>query len=362
MRVRDFGFVFLDQFLAENNMEISEDSYIWAMMVESYRESGKLDFSSPVNPPPNINLRSLGIAAEAMILRKNNVDWFVERIKELSSSRYDGANRGAVIELNSKAAELISGGNLCMVFPELKPLREAKKSKTPDFNIFSGGYVEVYCPQESELNLLSLKEQQAAQQGLNAIWTYSCPLTGQNGMARKYPANKIIDRGLNGKREKDQTMAQAVNLLWVDLIHGFNVPCCDTKPLKTVLHADVVYTGSNGHWHGFYGKKDASIFSPERTELRCSDQDAGFYHQQKEGLFRSRQNLHGAILFAVDGIVFYENPWCFSPLDEDIKRKITRLSRFRADFSWVQFGSNQLGSDLIENELAKIAWLYNRSP
>jgi len=354
VKLIDFGYPIFDRLLLENEISIADDSYLMSVMEESFN-----DFKSYV---PNFKLLYLSVAVENIIRNGANIDWCLAKVKILSRDPYWDSTSAAKSKIDSsEAAELISGGLLCQVFGSLRPEPVGSGIKAPDFRIIENGYIEVYCPQESVTNIDSVKKQHEAQADQVSTVAFSYPLTGQEGSARTYTANKIIDRCLNGKREKDQTRENAVNLLWVDLIHGFDVFCCDTQPIKTALKADACYTGSFGVWHAFYGKKDKSIFSPGRTELNHLSDCFGFYKQQKEGLFRVRRSLHGAILLTVDGIVFYENPWALNPLPEDVKRKITKLIRFRADFSWFQYGGGQLNSSVVENELSKIEWLYHQN-
>ncbi|QUX97457.1 hypothetical protein C0J08_19545 [Marinomonas sp. CT5] len=347
MKLSEFGYHYLDTFLNENHISILADSYLGHMMSENNGKGVLADNYS--------NLLNISVAAETLINRGKHIPWLKNNLEELSRLPY----LKNTIHLNSKvAAEVIAGGLLSEVFNELEPLPEAKKSKTPDFKLFNSGYAEVYCPQTSEQNITAVREQQESQKGRDVVIAFSRPLTGQTQGAKSYPANKIIDRIINHKRENDQSKPESTNLLWLDLTHGFNVGCDDTQPLKTILHAGTAYTGNFGIWHAFYGKLNVSTFSPERTILKYSDFNSGFYKQQKEGLFRLRSQLHGAILLTKDGIIFFENPWTSTPLEESIKKKISQLHRFRANFSWFQHGSQQLCHSTIDNELAKINWLY----
>ncbi|QUI70700.1 hypothetical protein [Pseudoalteromonas sp. M8] len=352
MELKDFGYHYFDEFMKNNDISVLPDSYLGHMMLTN-AENG-------VCAGNYSNLLNLSVAVEALIDRDMHISWLIDNLKALSTSPY--TNMHEQINLNSKvAAELIAGGLLAESFNELKPLPEAKGDKTPDFKLFDSGYAEVYCPQTSQQNITVLNEQKKIQKGKSVVLAFSYPLTGQTAGAKKYPANKVIDRVINYKREKDQAREDATNLLWLDLTHGFDVYSSDTQPLKTVLHAGTAYTGSFGVWHAFYGKAGESVFASERTELKYLDLNFDSYQQQKEGLFRQRNQLHGAILLLKDGIIFFENPWSSRPLTECVKKKISQLHRFRANFSWFQCGTQQLHSSVIDNELVKINWLYQRN-
>ncbi|NMH64714.1 hypothetical protein [Shewanella salipaludis] len=349
MELRDFGYHRFDDFLKKNEISVLADSYLGHMMSTNAGNS--------VLAANYSNLLNLSVAVEALIDRDMHTSWLVDNLKELSTSPY--TEMQDKIYLNSKvAAEVTAGGLLAETFNDLKPLSEAKGAKTPDFELFDSGFAEVYCPQTSQQNIAAVSEQQKSQKGKSVVLTFSRPLTGQAYGAKKYPANKVIDRVINHKRENDQTRGDATNLLWLDLTHGFDVVSDDTQPLKTVLHAGTAYTGSFGVWHAFYGKSGESTFVPERTVLKYLDLKFGYYQQQQEGLFRQRNQLHGAILLVKDGIIFFENPWSSTPLTDGVKKKISQLHRFRANFSWFQCGTQQLSSSVIDNELAKINWLY----
>lgn len=350
MKLSELGFHYLDAFLENNHISILADSYL-GYMISKRANKGVLSENYS-------NLLNLSVAAESLINRNQHIPWLKESLEELSKSPYI-QNK---IHLNSKvAAEVTAGGLLADVFNELEPLAVTKKSRTPDFKLFDTGYAEVYCPQTSEQNKTAIKEQLELQKDKDIKIAFSRPLTGQTRGAITFPANKVIDRILNQKRVHDQTQLESTNLLWLDLTHGFNVNCRDTQPLITTLYAGTTYTSSFGVWHAFYGKLNESIFPPDRTVLKYSNSRYGFYKQTKEGLFRLRTQLHGAIILTCDGIIFFENPWSPTPLDEDTKKKITRLHRFRSDFSWFQYGVQPLCQSTIEHELAKIDWLYQKN-
>ena len=212
----------------------------------------------------------------------NHYDWINNKIKEISGK--------PEIETNSIIAELTAFIILHEVFSETQPISVKRAEKTPDFSLGENIYVEVYCPQESQPERKKIDAALDRQSG-NVRVTLSRPVTGSDGNALKYTANKAIDRILNAKRSNDQTQTGAANILWVDLVNGLSLYCIDTLPYRTTFKGDENYIGSFGVWHAFYGKKDVSKFAYERTSLQHIDKNTEFYIQQQEGLFRKRPTL-----------------------------------------------------------------------
>lgn len=291
----------------------------------------------------------LDVAIKNLLSSDNCSAWMNDQFSKLSDKEE--------IEVKSVMAELTAAGILCEVFPIIQPVPVKKNEKTPDFLIEENIYVEVYCPQESQPERIKVDETLDKQLGMIRMAT-SHPITGSNRQALIYSANKTIDRVLNAKRAKDQTKEGAVNILWIDLLNGFEVSCLKTLPYESANKGDNTFVGSFGIWHAFYGKKDESIFAPDRTSLKFLEGRTDFYTQVEDGLFRNRKSLSAAILLVSDGIVLFENPWSNMPISIKTKRNITRGFRFRPEYSY--FGvDNKLDDVEIEKILSKIKWIYD---
>lgn len=300
-------------------------------------------------------LHALGVAVNNFILPRHN-PWVIEKIREICREIKDNQDEIAVI--SKSASELICSGLLVEVFHNLKPLVEAKKGKTPDLLIGDNKYVEVYCPQESQPEKEKIKELLEKQKSMVRT-VISRPITGSNNLALAYPANKTIDKVLNHKWLNDQTVDGAENILWVDLMNGFQVSSLKVTPYESSNRSDQTYTGSFGIWHAFYGKKDVSTFAPERLTMKYINETSGFYKQKKEGIFRSRKSLSAALLLTTDGIVLLENPWALVPIEQSTKQSIRKIYRFRPEFSC--FGSyKNIDENEIDSILSKIEWLYEK--
>jgi len=301
-------------------------------------------------------LHALGVAVNDSMLSSHR-KWVLEQIREICREIKNGQDE--ILVTSKNAAELIASGLLAEVFDNLKPLPETKKNKTPDLLIGKNKYVEVYCPQQSQSEKKKVEESLEKQSGI-VRFTLSYPITGSDGLALTYPANKIVDKVLNHKWSNDQTVKGAENILWVDLMNGFQVSSLKTAPYESLNHAGHTYIGSFGIWHSFYGKKDVSTFAPERFTLKYPSAATNLYSQYKDGIFRSRRSLSAALLLTTDGVILFENPWASNPIDESIKRSIRRIYRFRPEFSY--FGnSSSIDEFEIDNVLSKIEWLYSKS-
>lgn len=301
-------------------------------------------------------LHALGVAVNDSILSKHR-PWVIEQMRGICREIKDNQDEISVISKN--AAELIASGLLAEVFGNLAPITEAKKQKTPDLSIGLNRYIEIYCPQDSQPEKEKVKAALENQAGMVRA-TISHPVTGSDGKALNYPANKTIDKVLNHKWSNDQTKPGAVNILWLDLMNGFEVSSLKVAPYESLNHAGHTYVGSFGIWHSFYGKKDQSRFAPDRFVLKYGDVSSGFYSQHKDGIFRSRVSLSAALVLTTDGVILLENPWASIPLDEITKRSISSIYKFRPERSY--FGCFKLIDEHeVDSVLSKIEWLYGKS-
>lgn len=256
---------------------------------------------------------------------------------------------------SAKLAEVIAGGLLGAVFPAMERIPERKKAKTPDLRLGESIFAEVYCPQESATE--TAKHSEWLKQNVGPIKLFiSYPVTGSYPLALKYSSNVTIDRAVSGKRDKKQFEAGNENLLWLDLLNGFGVSSRDTKPYTSVHKGESTFVGSFGIWHSLYGQQGSS-FVYERTDLRYFEQ-CNIYKQQREGLFRSRPEVSGALILVEDGIVLFENPWASTPLSETARKNLKRLTRFKPDMSWFVTPGYHL-EDRVNAVLAEIDWLYS---
>ncbi|WP_144411656.1 hypothetical protein [Azotobacter chroococcum] len=260
----------------------------------------------------------------------------------------------APAKASGKLAEIIAGGLLGAVFPTMERIPERKKAQTPDFRLGESIFAEVYCPQESATE--TAKYNEWVNQNIGPIKVFvSYPLTGSSPLALKYSSNVIIDRAVSGKRDSNQFEAGSENLLWLDLLNGFGASSRDTKPYTSVHNGESTFVKSFGVWHSLYGQQGSS-FVHERTDLRYFEQ-RNIYKQQREGLFRSRHEISGALILLDDGIVLFENPWASTPLSETARKNLKRLTRFKPDMSWFVTPGHPL-EDRVDAVLAEIDWLY----
>lgn len=260
----------------------------------------------------------------------------------------------APAKASSRLAEVIAGGLLGTVFPAMERVPEKKKAATPDFRLGESIFAEVYCPQESSTE--TDKYSEWLKQSVGPIKLFiGHPITGSSPRSLQYSSNVVIDRAVSGKRDARQFKAGCENLLWLDLLHGFEVGSRDTKPYISVHKGDNTFVGSFGIWHSLYGQQGSS-FVYERTDLRFFEQ-RNVYKQQREGLFRSRPEVSGALILLTDGIVLFENPWASTPLSETSRQNLKRLRRFKPDMSWLATPGHHL-EDRVDAVLAEIDWLY----
>lgn len=331
--------------IEQEKLFIHPDSYIGKII-------GTVSFG---NSSQNFNkLLALDISLDRL-LNSEHFDWakskFIRLTQNIKSSNEN-------LEVNSLfAAEIIAAGLLLAVFPETKPFYEFKcGNKSPDFILGRNTYTEVYCPQKSKSELIKVENKLVEQNGfVKAVISY--PLIGSDGQAKVYQTNKFIDKILNKKRTIDQSIIGAENILWIDLLNGFELSMKDTVPYTSINFAEHTFVGSLGVWHSFYGQKDVSLFAHERTDLKFSDSFC-FYKQKRNGLFRERPALSAAILFAVDGIAIFENPWATVHLSMQNKISIKKIFRFRPEYSYIEFSNQKLLISQVEEILLKIQKLY----
>ncbi|MBN2433738.1 MAG: hypothetical protein JXK07_00565 [Spirochaetes bacterium] len=294
----------------------------------------------------------------------NRLLYLDEALNSLTEDDYDKnrayriLNEPDSIEIRSNiVGEIVSLGLLKAVFPEAIKIRENNNYKTPDLRLLDDLFCEVYTPQDSQPEKEKVKKKLDSQQGPVKI-AISHPLTGSNGAALKYPSNKIIDKYLSYKRESDQTVSNARNILWIDCCQDFILKTNDTTPLTTVNKDRQTFIGSFGVWHGLYGKKGASFLSDRSTLKHLPSRRK--YEQQKNGLFRERASLTAVLILTIDGIVYFENPWSDKKLSSDEFVQLSKLFRLRIDYAW--FDKDHSGSFLekkVENQLENIEYLYN---
>jgi len=258
------------------------------------------------------------------------------------------------VKASSKLAEVIAGGLLGTVFPAMERIPEKKKATTPDFRLGESIFAEVYCPQESTTE--TDKHSEWLRQSVGPIKLFvSYPITGSSPLKLQYSSNVTVNRAVNGKRNSKQFVAENENLLWLDLLNGFGISSQDTKPYTSVHKGENTYVGSFGIWHSLYGQQGSSFVS-ERTDLRYFE-PLNVYKQQREGLFRERPEVSGALILVTDGILVFENPWASTPLSEPSRQRLKRLMRFKPDMSWLATPEHRL-EDRVDGILAEMDWLY----
>ncbi|XVO79113.1 hypothetical protein ACQ9ZH_16930 [Pseudomonas chlororaphis] len=258
-------------------------------------------------------------------------------------------------ESSSKVAEVVAGGLLAEVFPDLEQIPEQRKSKTPDLRLGPAHFAEVYCPQESETETNKHAEWLKKAVGPISLFV-SYPVTSSAPKMLQFSSNTVIDRAVSGKRDKNQFSQGNENILWLDFLQGFSVRSSDTKPYATVHKGENTYVQSFGIWHSLYGREGCS-FAAERTDLRFLD-TGQLYKQRRIGLFRERPEASAAVLLVADGILLFENPWASMPLSEATRQSLKRLLWFKPDMSYLAVPGVAL-ADRIAGILAEIEWLYS---
>lgn len=288
------------------------------------------------------------------LLRTDHAQFALEKFNKLLTDV--GGRDSKVDVLTKSAAELMAAGILISEFTSITPIKETS-NKTPDFSLEKNSFAEVYCPLRSETEELKVSKKFEEQTGpIKLVISY--PITGSGGSALQFQTNKTIDRVLDSKRKKDQTVSHAENILWLDLLNGFDIKSSDLRPYITANKCELTFFGSFGVWHALYGLNGKSVLCKDRTVLRYLQPEIDCYLQQKSGLFRERKSLSGALLLVSDGLVLFENPWATVPLSIETKRRVRNLFRFRPEFSYFSC-AGPMSSIEIDSVLTKIEWLLS---
>lgn len=262
-------------------------------------------------------------------------------------------------------AELEAFGLLGAVFPAVEPTPLARRSRTPDFRVPNSFNIEVYAPRESAPNREEVErilgQGPEPDQPITVRVALSHPITGSNGDALMYPANKTIDRVLNAKRDGGQAVPGEVNILYLDLRREWGVRAFEASPSLTYEGQGMHYVGTFGVWHAFYGEAGRRTLLPDRASTYFLPFLESAYAQQQQGFFRERTQWSAAVLAVTDGVVLFENPWADVPVSESLLRDLLRLDRCRIERSWFRGGapSDQL-AQRVEYELNRMEWLMGR--
>ena len=271
-------------------------------------------------------------------------------------------------ETRAKMAEVDACLRLSWIATVDRP--KAARGPTPDFEL-DGLNVEVYCPQEHsherEVVRTILDQDLAKASGpvkvavaVGHMGTGSGRRVDSAGrvqhdpesLALAYPANKLIDRLLNAKRDSTQFLQGNENVLWLDLKHGLRQTVGHCTAVISTISRDPSSVGMIGIWHGFYGRRGAALLK-ERTTLEYGLRPQSIYGQQREGFFRERPEVSAAVLSTIDGVVLFENPWADRPLGGPNRRALFRLMEFRPEFSFWDHAENTLRAE-IESQLNRI--------
>ncbi|MFA0919847.1 hypothetical protein ALP73_00499 [Pseudomonas coronafaciens pv. garcae] len=293
--------------------------------------------------------------AKLIFLDAACLTWIAKGLVPLDSLRTICSVASTFQKSSSEVAEVIAGGLLAQVFPDLEKNAEQKKNKTPDFRLGPAHFAEVYCPQESLAETEKYAKWLKKAVGPISLFV-SYPVTSSAPKMVQFSSNSVIDRAVSGKREKNQFSQGNENILWLDFLQGFRVSSSDTKPYATVHKGENTYIESFGIWHSLYGRVGCS-FAVERTDLRYPS-TGQIYKQRREGLFRERPEASAAVLLVADGILLFENPWASMPLSEATRRSLTQLLWFKPDMSYLSLPSAALPGR-IAGLLAEIEWLYS---
>jgi hypothetical protein len=295
-------------------------------------------------------LRMLDRALDVLSRNANGQsDWCQARARVAwSSVDHYHAARGALSELEAF-------GTILDVFSQCVPVPKTSE-ETPDFVIPDDAFsVEVYRPRESETNRAKVKED-LANQSRDVKIAISHPLTGSAGLA--FPANQIVNRILNAKRDSQQVYADLPAVLYVDVRHEWHLGGDDLLPYRTVFSKGQDWIGTLGAWHAFYGKTGRRTMLRDRTSLRfLADSDA--YEQERNGFFRTSTRWSAALLAVRDGLVIFENPWATHPLAAQSLRQLLLLHRVRAEYCWYRAQSQQEQlATRVELMLSEIEWVF----
>lgn len=333
--------------LNNHNIEINPQSYLFRILREIE--------CNGISCPGRSKLLAIDKAIEGLSGISDD-DWIKDKLIEICKTTNSDLDS---YEVNSNsAAEMIAFGLLRKTFPHIAQIKPGKV-KTPDFKIGESLFVEVYCPQHAIYEKEKIQAQYDAQDGAVKI-AVSHPLTGSDGMALKYPTNKIIDRVLNKKRNHDQAVSGKANMLWLDLMNGFDLESKKTMPVESANKGDLTFFGCFGVWHSFYGEKDSSQFPSDRSTLMFPSCTM-YYSQKEQGLFRIRPNLSAALILTIDGLVLFQNPWCSIPLSRTQLEAITSTFRFRPEFSFFDKPEDDLLRYEVSSINNKINWMTTQA-
>ena len=150
----------------------------------------------------------------------------------------------------------------------------------------------------------------------------------------------------------DQTIDGEFNILWLNIANKLELNVDKTLPIRSVLHHNDTFIGTNGIWHSFYGEKDKSIFAFEGHSLKLANNSEHYLQKRHDGLFRERASLSAAIIECVDGIVIFQNPWSCKPLTTETLRLLFKLHQFRPEYSWIDISTKYSFAERIEAELS----------
>lgn len=337
----------VDQILTDFGIEINPQSYLFDILREI--ECNEISCSG------RNKLLAIDKAIDGISGLSDSV-WVKDALKEMCKTITSDKE---LYNVNSNsAAEMIAFGLLRKAFPHITRVRTGK-TKTSDFKIDDSLFAEVYCPQQAINEKNKIQAQYDAQKSAVKV-AVSYPLTGSDGLALKYPTNKIIDRVLNIKRKTDQTVSGKANILWLDLMNGFNLESKKTMPIESINKADLTYFGCFGIWHSFYGEKDLCHFPSERSTLMfpCCTK---YYSQIEQGIFRIRPNLSAALILTIDGLVLFQNPWCSTPLSRHQLGAITSVFRFRPEFSFFDKPEDDYLKNQVASIINKINWMTTQA-
>lgn len=258
----------------------------------------------------------------------------------------------------SALSELEALGTLLEIFPDCAPVPENPREQTPDFSIPRLLTVEVYRPRESWPESQKVEAELASQPGPLRM-AISHPITGSDGLSLDFPANKVVDRILNAKREKAQVIEGIPAALYLDLRHESALGCRDVIPYRTVFSKGVHWIGTFGAWHAFYGAEGRRTMLRDRAAVRFL-RPTDCHAQTRQGFFREFTQWSIAILALSDGLVFFENPWAATPVSDRTLRQLLLLHRARLEFSWFRGSeTSKRLAQAVESMIDRMEWTFD---
>lgn len=263
-------------------------------------------------------------------------------------------------QARSALSELEVFGTLLGVFPDCMPVPRDRRKQTPDFRVDDGVNIEVCCPRESEQNQGVVREELASQDGPVRL-AISHPITGSSPNAIRYSANKVGDRLLNSKRESKQTATGESNVLVLNVRHEWRLSAADLLPVRTKYAKGVLWVGTFGVWHAFFGGAGRYTMLGDRVAVEYVMLGDRFA-QRVDGFFREKSRWSAAMILVTDGAVLFENPWAEHALSEGHLRSLLRMHRCRLDFCWHRGGGRlEEFQGEVERELCRLEWLFSVS-